>query len=78
MLFAIAGRLRQLRRKRAFTLDELSDVILTSDFAFNDDFLQLSPICGKCVFGMVSYSHRKGPANPGTDHVLYSQNRRAG
>lgn len=41
-----------------------------SDFAFSDDFLQLSTICGKFVYGMVSYSHRKGSANPGTDHDL--------
>lgn len=41
-----------------------------SDFAFSDAFLQLGTISGELVHGAVSYSHRKGSANPGTDHDL--------
>ena len=41
-----------------------------SDFAFSDDFLQLSTICGELVRGVLSYSYRKGSAIPGTDHDL--------
>lgn len=41
-----------------------------SDFAFSDDFLQLSTISGELAHGVVSYNHRKGSTNPGTDHDL--------